>query len=291
MTTILESELMPIRSDALPSVTQQAPARRSGRRRAPTGRTSAVFSKHCHGSRAAAVRSRRRRRRAARAIRIDPAAQSHLPLLARVRPRREGRPALRLSRRGTVGSREWPALRSRPRSSSTPMAGAWPCPRATIARAAGAPGDNSATAMKSVVVDPSRLRLGRRRAAAAAVRADHRVRDARARLHPPSQLRRRRADPRHLRRPDREDPLSAGARHHRGGAAAGVPVRCPGLSAGQGQLLGLCAGLVLRAAPGVQLAPGSARPGGRVPRHGQGAAPGRHRGDPRRRLQPHRGGR
>ena len=40
--------------------------------------------------------------------------------------------------------------------------------------------------MKSVVVDPSRVRLGRRRAAAAAVRADHHLRDARARLHPPS---------------------------------------------------------------------------------------------------------
>ncbi len=72
---------------------------------------------------------------------------------------------------------------------------------------------------------------------------------------------------------------------------AGLPVRRAGLPAGQGQLLGLCAGLVLRAAPGVQLAPGSARPGGRVPRHGQGAAPGGHRGHPRRRVQPHRGGR
>ena len=79
--------------------------------------------------------------------------------------------------------------------------------------------------------------------------------------------------------------------HHGGGAAAGVPVRRAGLPAGQGQLLGLRAGLVLRAAPGVQLAPGSARPGRRVPRHGQGAAPGGHRGHPRRRVQPHRRGR
>ena len=55
------------------------------------------------------------------------------------------------------------------------------------------------------------------------------------------------------------------------------------------QLLGLSAGVVLRAAPGVQLAAGSARAGRRVPRHGEGAAPRRHRGDPRRRVQPHGG--
>ena len=54
---------------------------------------------------------------------------------------------------------------------------------------------------------------------------------------------------------------------------------------------GYAAGLVLRAAPGVQLAPRPARPGGRVPRHGQGAAPGGHRGHPRRGVQPHRRGR
>ena len=95
-------------------------------------------------------------------------------------------------------------------------------------------------------------------------------------------------DPRHLRRADREDPVSPATRHHRRRTAAGVPVRRPGLPAGTGQLLGLCAGLVLRPAPGVQLASGSARPGGRVSRHGQGAAPGGHRGHPRRRVQPHR---
>ena len=54
---------------------------------------------------------------------------------------------------------------------------------------------------------------------------------------------------------------------------------------------GYCAGLVLRAAPGLQLAPGPAGPGRRVSRHGQGAAPGGHRGHSRRRLQPHRRGR
>ncbi len=71
--------------------------------------------------------------------------------------------------------------------------------------------------------------------------------------------------------------------------SAGYDWEGDALPAGQGQLLGLCAGLVLRAASGVQLAPGPAGPDRRVPRPGQGAAPGRHRGHPRRRVQPYRG--
>jgi len=43
--------------------------------------------------------------------------------------------------------------------------------------------------------------------------------------------------------------------------------------------LGLRTGLVLRAAPGVQLAAGPARSSRRVPRHGESTAPGRHRSD------------
>ena len=151
------------------------------------------------------------------------------------------------------------------------------------------PATTAATAMKSVVVDPSAYDwegdAPLRRPSAQTIVYEMHVRGFTR--HP--ELRRRRADPRHVRRPDREDPVSPAARDHRGGAAAGVPVRRAGLPAGQGQLLGLRAGLVLRAAPGLQLAPGPARPGGRVPRHGQGAAPGGHRGHPRRRVQPHRG--
>ena len=74
--------------------------------------------------------------------------------------------------------------------------------------AASEPGDNARHRDEERRGRSVRLRLGRRRAAAPAIRADHHLRDARARLHPPSQLRRRRADPRHLRRPDREDPVS-----------------------------------------------------------------------------------
>ena len=54
--------------------------------------------------------------------------------------------------------------------------------------AASRPGDNAATAMKSVVVDSSSLRLGRRSAAAPAHSPDGDLRDARGRLHPPPQL-------------------------------------------------------------------------------------------------------
>ena len=56
-----------------------------------------------------------------------------------------------------------------------------------------------------------------------------------------------------------------------------------------GELLGLCARLILRAPPGLQLTSRSARGRRRVSRHGQGAAPSGHRGHSRRRLQPHRG--
>ena len=74
--------------------------------------------------------------------------------------------------------------------------------------------------MKSVVVDPAAYDwegdVPLRRPSS---RTDH-LRDARPRLHPPPELRRRGEDPRHLRRADREDPVPEGARHHRGRAAA-----------------------------------------------------------------------
>ena len=106
-------------------------------------------------------------------------------------------------------------------------------------------------------------------------------------FHAPSELRRRRNAARHLCRPDREDSVSAATRHHRRRIAARVSVRRAGLPAGKDQLLGLCADLVLRTASGVQLPAGSARSGRRIPRHGEGAAPRRHRSHSRRRVQPH----
>ena len=70
-------------------------------------------------------------------------------------------------------------------------------------------GNNTSTAMKSVVVDPCQYDWeGDLPICRPFVAHDH-LRDARPRLHAASQLRRRRKDPRHLRRPDREDPLPA----------------------------------------------------------------------------------
>ena len=56
------------------------------------------------------------------------------------------------------------------------------------------------------------------------------------------------------------------------------------------QLLGLQHDRLPRAPLGVRRHRPPRRAGARVQGHGQGAAPGGHRGDPRRRLQPHRGG-
>ena len=120
--------------------------------------------------------------------------------------------------------------------------------------AAARPGDNAATAMKSVVADPGSYDWEGdqplRRPFAETVIYE----TARRRLHPPSQLGRGGGQARHLRRPDREDPLSQGSRDHRGRIAAGLPVRPAGRPARPDQLLGLSAGLVLRAASGLQLA-------------------------------------
>ena len=108
---------------------------------------------------------------------------------------------------------------------------------------------------------PRRLRLGGRRAAASEFRIDRHLRDARRRLHAASQLGRCRGAARDLCRHDREDPVPAGSRDHRGRAAADLPVRPAGLPAGPGQLLGLFAGVVLRSARRLQFAQGCARPG------------------------------
>ena len=70
-------------------------------------------------------------------------------------------------------------------------------------------GDNCATAMKSVVVDPACLRLGRRHATQPALLSDDHLRNACARLHPASELRRRGEKTRHLCGSDRENSVSA----------------------------------------------------------------------------------
>ena len=156
---------------------------------------------------------------------------------------------------------------------------AWPRP---------APGDNAATAMKSVVADPRTYDWEGDAPLRRPFVETHDLRAARARLHPAPQLGGGPDEARNLAGPDREDSVSPGPGHHRGGAAAGVPVRSAGRASRPRELLGLPAGLVLRAASCLQLAARAARRPRRVPRHGQGAASRRHRSDPRRRLQPHR---
>ena len=70
----------------------------------------------------------------------------------------------------------------------------------------------------------ARVRLGGRRPALPARVTHHHLRDARPRIHSPSQLWGRRENPGHVRGIDREDPLSPRTRHHRRRAASGVRV-------------------------------------------------------------------
>ena len=82
------------------------------------------------------------------------------------------------------------------------------------------------------------------------------------------------------------------ARRHRGRAAADPPHRRRGLPrrARAHELLGLQLDRLPRAARALRRDRHARRAGARVQGDGQGAAPRRHRGDPRRRLQPHRRG-
>ena len=94
--------------------------------------------------------------------------------------------------------------------------------------AAREPGDNCASALKSVVADPGCVRLGGRPSAAHALCQNGCLRDARGRLHAAPQLRRRGAEARHVSGRDREDSVPAGPGHHRRRTAAGVRLRRSG---------------------------------------------------------------
>ena len=79
--------------------------------------------------------------------------EPHLPLLARVRARRAAGPDLRLPGRGAVGPATRTAVRLR-QGSARPLRPGVVVPKNYDREAAQRPGDNAATAMKSVVVDP-----------------------------------------------------------------------------------------------------------------------------------------
>ncbi len=100
-----------------------------------------------------------------------------------------------------------------------------------------------------------------------------------------------RAPARHLRRTRvrRGDLLPARARHHGRRAPARPPHRRRELPRRPRplELLGLLVDRLPRAARAVRGRRAARRAGERVQGHGEGAPPGRHRGDPRRRLQPH----
>ena len=137
------------------------------------------------------------------------------------------------------------------------------------------------------------LRLGGRPAAAHAVAPDGDLRGARQGLHEaaPGRARGPAGNLRGARRRRRRRPPQA-ARGHRGRAPPRPPHRRRGLPPPEGadELLGLLVDRLLRAALRLRR-DGRGRPGGaRVQGHGQGPAPRRHRGDPRRGLQPHRRG-
>ena len=144
--------------------------------------------------------------------------------------------------------------------------------------------------MRSVVVDPDAYDwegdAPLRRPFATTVIYEMHV----AGLHAASELGRRAATARDVRRHDREDSricrISGSPRSSCCPCSSSIAQDCP---PGLVNYWGYSPGLLLRAARRLQLA---SRPAGsrrRVPRPRQGAAPRRHRGDPRRRLQPHGG--
>ena len=94
-------------------------------------------------------------------------------------------------------------------------------------------------------------------------------------------------------RPPRGHRLPARPRRHRGGAAAdpAVRLRAAARRARAEQLLGLQHDRLLRPARGVLLLGRPRRAGHRVQADGEELPRGRHRGLPRRRLQPHGRGR
>ena len=152
---------------------------------------------------------------------------------------------------------------------------------------------DSAPAIPRSRRDRRRVRLGGRRAARPALGGDGDLRAPREGLHEAA-ARGARGPPRHVcgARLGRRDLLPARPRGDRGRAAPRPPHRRRALPrrARPHELLGLLDDRVPRAARGIRRHRHARRAGAGVQGHGQGAPPRGHRGDPRRRLQPHRRG-
>ena len=137
------------------------------------------------------------------------------------------------------------------------------------------------------------LRLGRGPAAWPRVRRHRHLRGA-CQGADADAPRNSRTDPRHLRRrrsPGHHRTLEVvGRQCNRADAGAPLRQRLDAHREGVEQLLGLQHHRLPRARSQVQQQRHAGRPGPGVQGHGPCAARGRHRSDPRRRLQPHRGG-
>ena len=225
------------------------------------------------------------------------AARVHASRLARLRPGADARTAVRLPGERPVGARQRPSLqpvqdpvRSLRARGGAPHALARVADRPRRQQPAGPRHPGQCAMGAAGGGDRRRLRLGRRSPAGDAAAGHGPVRAARARLHA--------APSRRPREPARLVPgsrLRAGdrapevARGDRGRAPARPRPRrraAPGRSRAD-QLLGLQHARVLRPRVALRLRVPAARGGARVQDDGPGAARGRARGDPRRRLQPH----
>ena len=197
VTRIRESARSPVRAEAFHGLAERGSSSPLGATPASEGTNFSVFSCTPRGSSCCCSTASDD----ARAARVDPNRsrdQPHLPLLARVRARREGRTALRLSRGRARPTRRRACASIPTRSCSTRTAAAWPSPTSYNRDAAGEPGRQRATAMKSVVVDPSAYDwegdAPLRRPSAQTIIYEMHVRGFTR--HP--QLRRRRGDARHV---------------------------------------------------------------------------------------------
>ena len=152
--------------------------------------------------------------------------------------------------------------------------------------------DSLGHTMTSVVINPF-FDWGSDHAAAHAVPRDDHLRGPRQ-GHDPNPPRRPRGTARHLRRPGppggHRSPQVAQRHRDRADAGAPVPARPPAARSGAAKLLGLQHLRLPRAALPVRGHPARRWRGRRVQDDGALVPRGRHRGDPRRGLQPHRRG-
>ena len=202
-------------------------------------------------------------------------------------------PVLRLPHGWPARRRRRPCLRSGPVAAGSLCAGRHRPeevgrPRGNRSR----PADQKRPAVSQGHHPEGRLRLGGRPHAAGAAEPDDHLRSQRARLHRAPERRRRLSG--HLPRADRENSAPAGTGHHHARAAADAGIQRDGIAVGErraqepAELLGLQHAGLLRAERALRLREPARRTGARVQGDGAGNAQGRHRGHPRRGVQPHR---